>query len=179
MARQLTALNEEVALLGLIDTHIPRGQPRALPAKIRDALSTFIRLPTRRVVALSRRSVYHRFKKLKTGLSKGANEIPFTLRAKHLYEAYTPLPYRGEVSYWKCVQQVSLQEIGNDELEWEELAGAGLRLHLLDCRHDQIMKSPHVQILAGQIMEFTRKSRPAATGAVRTTGNPARGGQSR
>ncbi len=171
MARQLSALGEEVALLGLIDTHIPRGQSRALPTKLRDALATFIRVPIRRVVALSRRSLYHRFKKLKTGLSKSADEIPFTLRAKHLYDAYTPLPYRGEVSYWKCVQQVSLQEIRNDELEWKELAGGDLRLHLLDCRHDQIMKSPHVETLAGQIMAYTRKSHATAAGAVRVADN--------
>jgi hypothetical protein len=69
------------------------------------------------------------------------------------------------------VQQVSLQEIRNDELEWRELAGGNLKLHLLDCRHDQIMKSPHVETLAGQIMEYTRKSRPTATGAIRVAGN--------
>ncbi len=174
MARQLTALGEEVALLGLIDTHIPRGQPRALPAKIRDALSTFIRVPMMRVVTLARRSVYHRLKKLKTGLSKSTDEIPFTLRAKHLYDAYSPLPYRGAVSYWKCVQQVSLQEIRNDELEWKELAGGDLKLHLLDCRHDQIMKSPHVEVLAGQIMAYTRKSYATAAGAVSPANNAGR-----
>lgn len=148
MARQLSASGEPLGLVGLVDTYYPGTNRRGV--------TNLLGLSRNGVAGRSKRWVSQRLRNIATRSLKKEAERPLSMRARPLYDSYSPSYYPGRVSYWKCTKQSSDAVPRTDEEQWGRLAGAGLIVHDLDCNHDEIMKYPHVQTLADQIATYTR-----------------------
>ena len=62
---------------------------------------------------------------------------------------YVPRVYPGRITYFLSERRVEWFPAS----AWHKLAGGGLDLHVTPGDHFQILKEPHVQVLARQLRE--------------------------
>ena len=155
MAQQLRAAEQEVGLLGLLDTHAPAqlAQRRLLPLK--DQLVNILRTPPSRVL---RYAVHY----LRRGLARLSPAAPRLsqqammdagrrkLVAEGLMRLYSPRPYPGRAHYFKSMAPaapIRTLPLPSPDLAWVQLVVGGLEVHEIPGQHQDMVKDP----LAGMI----------------------------
>ena len=161
MARRLRDQGEEVALVGILDTWVLENTYNKFlyVEYYARRLRASLRLGFKDQVQLLRR---------KAGESSGVEEkaaVPVN-GAKALanpMHAYFPGPdfqlrtYAGRVAVFRTRTQ-PLNRIRDKELGWGKLARGGVDLHYVPGRHGaSMLREPHVQVLATEIMKYLVK----------------------
>lgn len=153
MAQQLVAQQQTVGLLGLIDTYYLPDLEHAPSLSIAEKFQELASLPFKtRLTVLQKLIIFH-FSQIRNKFFTKSYEKPFLDRAMHLYFRYAPAPYPGSISYFKCVKRSSIKPTADHELAWKKLAQNGIRVHPIECHHDDVLVVPHVKLLADQITE--------------------------
>lgn len=179
MARQLRALDQEVAFLGLIDAAAPNGsydrmpwwQPSFLPRFARNSfywLADFSRLqPEERRDYFLRKARHFKKKLWRTSRNESANGHNFDLdefinvslfseEERKLWQIhlradheYVPQSYPGRVTLFHTLGQPLFCSL-DPEHGWGELVEGGVVVQLSTAAHEQIFVEPHVEHLAAQ-----------------------------
>jgi thioesterase domain-containing protein len=70
------------------------------------------------------------------------------LQAGH---SYSPQPYPGHVTLFRTTYAAYGENRHLPDLGWQALAQGGLEIHPMPGRHFNLLRKPHVQVLAGQL----------------------------
>ncbi|MET0893751.1 MAG: alpha/beta fold hydrolase, partial [Pseudoxanthomonas sp.] len=190
MAQQLTAVGEEVAMLGLIDTSSSYGErlriqaahPASKIQRLRrrlhglspwQALRALANMPRVRLAAArDRRRVLE--------LRRSGEPVPHDLRyadveATHLraYRDYVVRPYPGRLTLFRAEDQDP--ELGSDQfLGWKGMAGE-VEVFSVPGTHRGIVEKPELRATLSRALEAVLAGTHAATAANAVTSGPARG----
>jgi len=149
MARQLSAMGEQVALLGVLDTwvmentynrflyvdyyyHRIRSQLRM---GLKDQLA-FFKLKASRARRVDR------------GKSLQPSRSP--LQAYFPGKNFVPHAFNGCITVFRVKKQ-PFNRIRDEALGWAKLALAGVHIHTVPGKHDNILQEPHVRVLAEKL----------------------------
>jgi thioesterase domain-containing protein len=162
MAQQLQARGQPVALLALIDSDVPAGNPfEEDDVTILGNIALGQGLPIRpeRLMELEPDErlalVLDEAKRL--GVMPPDIELTQIRLLFHVFESnmqavrrYTPRVYSGPITLFKA--EVSLSGRAKDS-DWSVLAGGGLTVYAVPGDHFTIARAPNIEILAGQLKQ--------------------------
>ena len=187
VAQQLHAQGQQVALLVLFDAR-PRANapsrtatasPVALGAYLTRKLTfhfrelrllapkdkrAYLQLRVRYLTMIVKQSIWERlyayYRRHGSPLPRALRHMQF-IQEKALAD-YAPQPYAGSILLFASGAQVRW---GHDaKLGWSRLANGGLEVHVLPCYHENMLREPHVRVVA----EHLRNSLLRATARDRT-----------
>jgi thioesterase domain-containing protein len=187
MAHQLLDLNEEVAVLIMLDTATPDirvDAPQSVLERGGRRLRGILHDGQRYAATWAReRAQFERWRMREMRLAlprSAARPLPTSLREVHLTRAfhtaaerYVPKPLRVPVVLFTAPDRPpGLEHVGRD-LGWQRLAIAGLDIRLASGTHDDIVREPHVAPLAEALTDVLRASieipTPASSSALSTS----------
>jgi amino acid adenylation domain-containing protein len=156
MAQQLQTQGQETALLVLFDTPYPNP---TLSSKIRWHLEVLGQLESKEKLNYVLLKVKRRLAKiigrvyLKTGrpLPAQVQELATEASVRQASNSYQPQPYQGQITLFRAGGEGLGDGSQNLERGWGEVAAAGVEVHLVPGTHSEIMREPHVQVLAEQL----------------------------
>ena len=158
MARQLTADDQEVGLLALLDTYPGKAKSKAV------LLSTLLTLPfqqqaayVRQKVTKYRRGIRRRIDAL--FLPKPLKEVRKTLANAEMI--FKPQVYFGTASLFRASEK-ALRGLGDTENDWPKWIAGGVEIHEIDGDHGSILKNPMVGVLAERLRSCLAKAQETA-----------------
>lgn len=175
MARQLTALGEQVTLLALFDSKIPSLNERQIAADENALLWSFARdlglqhtrlrnLPQDLFAAQPDVQLQRLFEMAKTaGMLPAGTQLAQVLNLLQVFKTnvramcdYMPQEYAGTVKLFKASDEAT-RDASDPVLGWGEPA-RGLEIHTIPGTHYTIMREPHVRTLAAQLRDCLRQA---------------------
>ncbi len=151
MAQQLQAGGDEVALVALFDSILPRGRPRpTIRERVSGHLGRLRRSPGRFVSHL----VGHARDRM--GFASHAPTVAddhryaVVQRATAEYEAIAR-PYEGPVAIWRALGGDGTSDRIASELGWSGLVPADTTVHSVDAEHVAVLRAPHAERIARDI----------------------------
>jgi len=162
VAQQLLALGQQVSLLGFFDTvEWHYGDKVDASLRLKEKFDEF-KAHFRAVLFAKDRIAYikerlltraHKFNQIfhekmgapLTNESESVEQVNSNLAA-----AYFPKRYPGRITLFRSTKRTFIE--GSDEfLGWRDLAAGGIQIHPVPSTHFNILKDPHVKIIAGAI----------------------------
>jgi thioesterase domain-containing protein len=170
MAQQLLLEGESVALLGLLDTHVPaalnRRTWRTLSAKVAAARNFPIGLTAKFAISRVRRRLSMRTLRVKDAARE---EILIQKReaklAKRLMKSYCVQAYAGRVQFFKS-RDPDVDEIGlaakleDPDAAWRYFAKGGVETSIIPADHHAMVLDPHAALTAAAIQRCLTPSAP-------------------
>lgn len=151
MAQQLRAGGDEVALVALFDSILPRGRPRpTIRERVSGHLGRLRRSPGRFVSHL----VGHARDRM--GFASHAPTVAddhryaVVQRATAEYEAIAR-PYDGPVAIWHALGGDGTSDRIASELGWSGLVPADTTVHSVAAEHVAVLRAPHAERIARDI----------------------------
>lgn len=152
MAQRLRASGEEIVLVALFDTVLPRARPRpTLDERASAHLRRLRESPSRFVSHL----VGHTRARL--GLARHAPRVAdddhryaVVMRATAAYEAIAT-PYAGPVAIWRAQREGTRMSRTAKDLGWSRLVPADAPVHPVDAEHVTVLTAPNVPRIAREL----------------------------
>jgi amino acid adenylation domain-containing protein len=153
MARRLLSEHEEIAVLTLVDTYLPRNESRSL-------LGKFFSLSTGQKLAY----VKKRLTRYGRGIKRRIDALSLPPAIKAVREAcaaaelrYRPQLYPGRVVLFRASEK-ALRGLDDARGGWSEYAAGGIEVHEIDGDHGNILNEPQVRQLAAEIRSLLEKA---------------------
>ncbi|MBW4579359.1 MAG: amino acid adenylation domain-containing protein [Tildeniella nuda ZEHNDER 1965/U140] len=171
MAHQLTALGEEVALVGLLDAWAPNSQiALSLLQRLTLHGQLLLRLGLPYALELLQQNLEELKLQVKARLYKLREQLPFAGKVPEMLsesmqrsisgemrqqaiQSYVPKPYAGRMVLFRATERDVFEKDDRD-MGWTSLAAGGLQLFDVPGDHLGILKAPNVQVLANQLRSF-------------------------
>ncbi len=156
MAQQLHAIDEDVALLGLVDTYPPAAfkERRMLP--LREQISNILRTSPPHLWRYTKKYIRRRLIVLAPLTASLWRETLVGIRlgiAEELTRAYEPTPYAGKIHFFKSKVAGELRSTVQKSLElsWDNLALGGVEVHEVPGGHIDSVRGPLAAVTAAAI----------------------------
>lgn len=166
MAQQLTAQNQEVALVALFDTFcIHRGRSRGHPFSAKELVRFFKGVPSVllkiwQTLGEQRWAYFLLQAALVTAIRRRIEDmrLPRTLKevrrvSRQAAEDYTPQIYPGRIVLFRSHDK-TLTLFRDRHAGWRAYAGRGLEIHEIGGNHDSILFEPQVRLVAERLREY-------------------------
>jgi thioesterase domain-containing protein/acyl carrier protein len=153
MARRLLSEHEEIAVLTLVDTYLPRNESQSL-------LGKFFSLSAGQKLAYAKK----RLTRYGRGIKRRIDALSLPPAIKAVREAcaaaelrYKPHLYPGRVVLFRASEK-ALRGLDDARGGWSEYAAGGIEVHEIDGDHGNILNEPQVRQLAAEIRSLLEKA---------------------
>ncbi|MAZ04732.1 MAG: hypothetical protein CMN56_16485 [Sneathiella sp.] len=169
IAQKLSALGEEIAFLGLLDSYLPNSKRYITPQEwLVRHFRIWLRLPARekpdymlqRIKNINKaitRAVRLKFLSATKGQKKQKNRSLSNIDINALNARnYHPTPYNGNATLFRTELPISIHP--DIHKEWYRLVNGNLEICEISGGHVEIMKEPNVRELASKLTAYLEKA---------------------